>query len=426
MKKLIIPLLSLVLFVVSCSKDENKSSETTTDPIETFFSLNLEAESFKRLKDGYILLNDAEGNVLGHEKMTEAKKYEFKSKKSKLKGSFLLTFLLLKKDEAQKVFKHSAISIQNVPLNSNWNMVLGDSREEDNPKIKFFLKVESSVNSLSVNPYIKVGSSYETNISSGSSGATSYTITKADKYVITAEENNVFKYYWLENVKANETRSLSFKDDFKNYASSLSIIDNSNYETISYNTSILENSYEATVFSGYFNKSYNTHTPKLYFTTEKGRYETTVNASNYSNGNQKGIYRYKKIGAKPTASIIIPKANLSVTQKAFFDTKFTTDVTDYTFVDTVWVWTNRPEKNPDHDKSYSSIDWNVVTNGNNTFKAPKIPEDIKTKYPNFDTTKLKYRTISIRKGLTYQEFLDEQFGFNLFNKESYITEEFGF
>lgn len=159
MKKLIIPLLSLTLFIVGCSKDENNPSATTTDPIETFFSLDLDTKDLERLKDGYILLNDAEGNVLGHEKITEAKKYEFKSKKSKLKGNILLSLLFLKKDEAKKVFRHSAVSIQNVPLNSSWSMNLGES-EENNSKIKFTLKVENSVNKLDVNPYVKEGSGY--------------------------------------------------------------------------------------------------------------------------------------------------------------------------------------------------------------------------------------------------------------------------
>lgn len=421
MKKLIIPLLSLVLFVVGCSKDENNPSKTITDPIETFFSLNLvDTENFKKLKDGYILLNDAEGNVLGYEKITEAKKYEFKSKKSKLKGNFLLSFLLLKKDEAKKVFRHRAISIQNVPLNSNWSISLGRKSEENNPEIKFTLKFENSVSNLNINPHV---TSF-----SGSSGVFNVTAIKADKYLVTAKQNNVFKYYWLENVKENETRNLSFKNDFKNYASSLDITDNMDYQTINYSTSILENSYEATVFYGYFHKGYITHTPKLYFITEKGKYRTTVSASSHdTNGKEKNSYRYEKKGAKPTTPIIIPKVNLSVTQKVFFDTKFTTDVTDYTFVLTDWAWrTDRPEKNPDQNKAYSSIGWSVITNGKSTFKAPNLPKDIKTKYPNFDAKKLKYEGITIRKGLSYQEFLDKEYGFNPFNKESYITEEFGF
>lgn len=427
MKKLIIPLLSL-LFIAGCSKDENNPSTTTTDPIETFFSLDLDTKDLEILEDGYILLNDAEGNVLGHEKITEAKKYEFKSKKSKLKGNILLSLLFLKKDETKKVFRHRAVSIQNVPLNSSWSMNLRKS-DENNPKIKFTLKVEGNnwVN-IGVNPYLKEGSGYNVR-TSGSSDANSFvldvTITKADKYLVTAEENKAFKYYWLENVKDNETRNLSFKNDFKDYASSLGIEDKEGYEYINYSASILENLHKATVFSGSFSKKYDTHTPKLYFITEEGKYKTTISASNYSNGNEKNSYRYEKVGAKPTTPIIIPKTNFSATQKVFFDTKFTTDITDYTFTETEWYWTDKPLNNYESDK-FSSIRWNILTDGKSTFKAPNLPEDIKTEYPNFNATKLKYDGTTIKKGLTYQEFLNEQFGFNPFNKEEYTKEEFGF
>lgn len=372
----------------------------------------------EELKGGYILLNDAEGNVLGYEKITKAKKYEFKSKKSKLSGNFLLTLLSLKKDEAKKVFKYNVISIANVPLNSNWNInVKGDKENNTNTKIKFTLKVEGNnwVN-IRVNPYLKVGSGYSININ----GSSDITITKADKYLVTAEENKAFKYYWLENVKDNETRNLSFKNDFKDYASSLGIEDKEGYEYINYSASILENLHEATVFSGS-----DTHTPKLYFITEEGKYKTTISASNYSNGNEKNSYRYEKVGAKPTTPIIIPKTNFSATQKVFFDTKFTTDITDYTFTETEWYWTDKPLNNYESDK-FSSIRWNILTDGKSTFKAPNLPEDIKTEYPNFNTAKLKYDGTTIKKGLTYQEFLNEQFGFNPFNKEEYTKEEFGF
>lgn len=428
MKKFNYPLLLLWLLIiaVSCSKEidpTNPENPDRDDSLVTFFSLNVDDNDLKTFKNSYLLINDVEGNLISYQKVSKAKLYEFKASKNKVTKNFMLTFLLLSKDTVKNIYEHSAISIANIPVNAIWNLKVNRGNEEAKDKVKFDLEIEKTVNILSIAPFLPNGVGYQTGYTY-SNNKFEIEVTKANKYALTIRQNNTEKYSFLNDVKEGDVKKFKFSE-LKDFDSSLAIknyedFNYFNYELVVVDSDLKEGSmYTRSLYSADSSKTM----PKLYFLNEFDKYVINMTGSVKDNTYH---YEYKYRGKKPTSPIELSKYNFVVNEKAFFNLKFTSNITNYDFRETEWSWPVESTNN-NSTEGTSKISWSLITDDKVAFKVPRLPKEIKENYPNFDVTKLKYSSSIIKKGRPYQKFLDAQLGFNPIDKQDdYLFEEMRF
>lgn len=411
MKKLLLCFV-LGVFLFSCTKDDSP-----TDPVEpvdqevTFFTFTTEEED---TDSSYILLSDKEGTVLGYEKITEAKKYEFKAKKSKLSGSLLFTFATFDEKEGGYV-----ISFEDISLYEDWSINNSSSGNYDNIEdVKFNLNIVGSAdkNLYYVRPFVDLY--YYGHVNDGYSydNKSEYVVSKANKYFVTAiGRDNTKKYSFLEGIENGETRNLSYDRDFKNYEASVDVINQGEYEYVQGNVRLIENSKIVRISSS--------SSAKLQFPKKDAKYDVIVYGSNGARRN----YQYESRGFMPTEAIKMPKYNFTITDETFFDLKFTSDIGNYGVRETTWEWDNGAKNSKDRVR----VSWNLFTNDKETFKQPIIPEEIQSNFPkDFEISKLKNPVCFLHRGLEYKykdyvyEYILPASAKDYTERENYVKEWF--
>ncbi|UZO81942.1 hypothetical protein NBT05_05615 [Aquimarina sp. ERC-38] len=397
----------ITLSIISCSKDEELTPETFAEEEENeeqfeqdqeiendsivFFTVKVNPYYLGDLiASTYIIINDANGNLINHTMVQNNKTYEFKVKK----GEGFDKFTVSKFDNIIRPnYQYSSLNtFFHIDQGTVWNFNgASQNLTLDNSNFKTFsLKVENVKDYNSYELSSPINNSYPGYENSGTINFDNVEfIENETKLLLTIHfTTEKSKYVYIDNIIEGEERVIDAAD-LKNFDSYVPIdlpTDNKNFsKLLSFNVG---NSGVYTTSSFFGTEISSIRNANFGILPEFENFTVRINRSNLDENYRYQYYQSAKILKEISVSSFGKNFQVSNENRESF--LFTSDFT-YDTKYSSWIYSKQ------EDSNYEYAVWNFHSNTENYTKVPVLPKEFLEMYTNFDISKLKYDSTKLIK-----------------------------